>query len=96
VNLNRRNLTKGQQAYAMIYPNTDKKGSETKPFSKVRLSEARAVWRHSRDLAESVIQGSISLDAALEQAEVARQQASSTEAKLKRLNRSASDLAAPN
>jgi hypothetical protein len=40
------------------------KAAESSGFSKERLSEARLVLRHSRDLAESVIKGSVSLDEA--------------------------------
>jgi hypothetical protein len=97
--LARRNLTKGQQAMAlaMMYPEPEKggrgkntearKAAETAGFSSRRLAEARAVLRHSRDLAESVIAGSLSLDDALKQVEELKQQANSTEAKLKRLRK---------
>jgi hypothetical protein len=73
-NLARRNLTKGQQAMAlaMIYPEPAKlkrKGgssvSEDQGVSVTRLSNARAVLRHSRALAEEVLRGGKSLDAAL-------------------------------
>jgi hypothetical protein len=59
----RRNLSKGQQAMAMalIYPEGQqgrgKKGSETKPFSKARLSLARTVLRYSTPLAQEVMSG---------------------------------------
>jgi hypothetical protein len=59
-NLARRNLTKGQKAMAlaMVYPEQhSKKSKESLPFSKMRLSQARSVLRHSRDLAESVVKG---------------------------------------
>ena len=95
-NLARRNLTKGQQAMAlaMIYPEPgSRKSKETLPFSKMRLSQARTVRRHSLPLAESVLKGSISLDEALEQVEEARRQANSAEAKLERLHLAAPDLA---
>jgi hypothetical protein len=92
-NLNRRNLTKGQQAMAlaMIYPEPEKGGRGKKKerveetstlFSAKRLSQARAVLLHSRSLAESVVKGSISLDDALKQVEELKQQANSTEARL--------------
>jgi hypothetical protein len=76
-------LTKGQQAMAlaMIYPEPhSKKSKESLPFSKMRLSQARSVLRHSRDLAESVLKGSVSLDEALD--------------KVARLRTAAPDLAA--
>jgi hypothetical protein len=50
--------------------------------------------RHSRDLAEGVIKGSISLDEALAKVEEQKQQASSAEARLERLRAAAPDLAA--
>jgi hypothetical protein len=40
-------------------------GKEKRPFSKVRLSIARAVLRHSVELARSVMDATISLDDAL-------------------------------
>ena len=71
----RRNLTKQAMALAMIYPEAEKGGrgkksesrnlEETSKFSHRRLNQACSVLRHSRDLAESVIKGSISLDEAL-------------------------------
>lgn len=76
-NLARRNLTKGQQAMvvAMLYPEREKGGRgkkskagncpETGQFSKQRLSDARTVIKHSRELAESVLKGNRSLDQAL-------------------------------
>lgn len=104
-NLERRNLTKGQQAMAlaMIYPEPEKrgrgnksearKGLETEPFSKARLSQARSVLHYSRALAESVIKGAVSLDAALAQVEAAKRQAESAEGKLARIQKDAPDLA---
>src|SRR5271165_5276572 len=66
-NLERRNLSKGQQAVAlaMLYPEADKgrptkgreKCSETEHFSKARLSQARSVLRHSQALAKDVLAG---------------------------------------
>jgi hypothetical protein len=101
----RRNLTKGQQAMAlaMIYPEPEKGGRGNKKerveetsaaFSAKRLAQSRSVLRHSRDLAESVVKGSISLDEALAQVEELKQQANSTEPKLAQLRTAAPDLAA--
>jgi hypothetical protein len=53
-------------------------------FSSDRLRIARLVLGHSRDLAESVIKGAMSLDDALRQVEEAKQTANSAEAKLER------------
>jgi hypothetical protein len=71
-NLERRNLTKGQQAMAlaMIYPepergrgrkDTGKKVAETAPFSYRRLAEARFILRYAPDLADSVMDSSVSV-----------------------------------
>jgi hypothetical protein len=77
-NLQRRNLTKGQQAVALaiLYPEPDKRGrgnkgqtaklAETADFSRKRLSEARTVLAYSRPLADEVLKGVVSLDDALE------------------------------
>jgi len=68
-NLHRRNLTKGQQAMALavIYPEPEKGGrgkrsensKETLGFSTMRLSQARAILRHSREMAQSVLADAI-------------------------------------
>jgi hypothetical protein len=75
-----RNMTKGQRAMtlAMIYPEPEKGGarergsiSETKTelmrakISDARLSQARTVLRHSRELAQAVVAGITPLDLAL-------------------------------
>jgi hypothetical protein len=101
-NLQRRNLTKGQKAMAMamMYPDAlnvgragSKNGSATEPFSKSRLSYARAVLHHSRSLAESVLNGVTPLDAALAEVKGWQQAEQSDEAKLGRLRAAAPDLA---
>ena len=79
-NLERRNLSKGQQAMALalIYPkpargrgNKDeaRKGAETASFQYRRVQEARTVLDHSRALAEDVMANRTSLDAALKKVE---------------------------
>jgi hypothetical protein len=105
-NLARRNLTKGQQAMAlaMMYPNPEKggrgknvearKAQVSWGFSAERVRQARSVFRHSQDLAQSVIKGSVSLDEALRKVDELKQQANSTEAKLARPQKAAPDLAA--
>jgi len=99
-NLARRHLTKGQQAmaYAIGYPEGDKGGrgkkrSETEQFSRPRLSVARAVLREAPDLAEQVMQGTVSLDQALEKLQEREVLQKSTEAKFAQLRKSAPDLA---
>jgi ParB/Sulfiredoxin domain len=101
VNLMRRNLTKGQQAMAMamMYPEPAKhqrgakKPSELEGIHEGRLSQARAVLRHSRSLAESVLKGITPLDAALAKVRQEQQFQQSDEAKLARLQKAAPDLA---
>jgi hypothetical protein len=101
-NLERRNLTKGQQAVAlaMIYPEPHShprgkmKGLETKQFDRSRLSQARAVLHHSRALAEDVLGHRTSLDQALKTVEEERRASQSTDAKMAELRADAPDVAA--
>ena len=82
-NISRRHLTKGQQAMAvaMIYPVPEKGGRGKKKtmdetstlFSPKRLQLARTVLAHSPDLAQAVLAGSKSLDAAYDEARKAKQ-----------------------
>ncbi len=77
-NLQRRNLTKGQQAMALafLYPEPEKGGrgkkseainsAESAGFSARRLNEARSILRYSRELAECVLEGLVSFDKTLE------------------------------
>jgi hypothetical protein len=101
-NVDRRHLTKGQRAIvlAMIYPEPTayKRGGnslETKElgFSAARLSQARAVLRHSRELAEAVLAGVSSFDYALSVAQEAARDAATAEKRLERLRAMAPDLA---
>jgi hypothetical protein len=76
--LQRRNLSKGQQAMALakIYPEAEKggrgknvasrKAAETSGFSARRLAQARSVLAYSPALAAEVLKGTSTLDAALE------------------------------
>jgi hypothetical protein len=81
VNLERRDLKKGQKAmlYATLFPDPGKRGRgnkekylETKEFSPTRLSQARAVLAHSSALAQDVLHDRIPLDKALEQVKAER------------------------
>jgi hypothetical protein len=104
-NITRRHLTKGQQAMAvaMVYPEPEKGGrgkkgeiktvTEKTTVSGSRITVARTVLRHSRELAENVMRGIISLDGALEKVEELKRQADSTENKHARLQAEAPDLA---
>jgi hypothetical protein len=99
-NINRRHLTKGQRAMAVakIYPKPEKGGrgknsSVAKEFSGERLSLARAVLRHAPDLAEQVINGSLSLDNAYEEARIRKGRTDTHESRFNALKAAASDLA---
>jgi len=86
----RRDLSKGERAMglAFLYPEPEKGGrgkkaqndKETLGFSRMRLSQARAVLRHSRELAEAVRDGTIKLDEALERIQNERKELESAEA----------------
>lgn len=101
-NLQRRNMTKGQQAiaHAMIYPDpkrgmhSELSGSTRNSFDKAHLSRARAVLRASPDeLAPQVLSGALTLDKAHAEVTKRQQEASSTEARFARLREMAPDLA---
>ncbi|MGC1387325.1 MAG: ParB N-terminal domain-containing protein, partial [Steroidobacteraceae bacterium] len=72
MNLKRRHMSAGQQAmaHAMIYPEPEKGGrgkksknsTETLGFSAMRLSQARTVLSHSRDVAIEILAGTKFLD----------------------------------
>jgi hypothetical protein len=104
-NLQRRNLSKGQQAmgWAMLYPEPPKGGrgkkSETVDetstlFSAKRLQIARAVLHYFAELAQSVMAGTISLDEAFKDVKEKRQRDTSIDEKMERLRTEAPDLAA--
>jgi hypothetical protein len=104
VNLERRNLSKGQQAIAlaMIYPEPQRgrgkkdearKVLETRSFSRQRLEQARLVLRHSRALAEDVIANRTSLDKALTTMEQERRASQSVDEKMAELRSDAPDIA---
>jgi hypothetical protein len=74
-NLARRNLSKGQQAMAMVYPEPEKGGCGKKKervdekstlFSAKRLQLARSVLRYSTPLAQEVMSGKTALNDAVE------------------------------
>lgn len=98
----RRDLSKGQRAMALafLYPDPEKGGRgkksrnspETGGFSLQRLSDARSVLRHSRELAEAVRDGSMSLDDALKIVREARQVIENDETQMTRLRDNAPDL----
>ena len=99
----RRDISKGQRAmgYALLFPDAKQGGSRKKGassetelgFSKVRLSEARAVLAYSRDLALAVRDGTESLDDAYATVRAERSKLDTKEAKIARLRKDAPDLA---
>jgi ParB-like chromosome segregation protein Spo0J len=97
-----RNLTKGQQAMrlALLYPEPKRgKHSELRNstgkmgFDKARLSQARAVYAYSPELALAVRDGTKKLDEALKEVKTAREELNSQEWKLAKLRNDAPDLA---
>ncbi len=104
-NLNRRNLSKGQQAIALafIYPDEGERGrgkksdvikcAEAADFSRRRLEQARSILRHSRSLAEQVIAGNEKFEKALETVQLEKAAAQSLENRHKTLREKAPDLA---
>lgn len=101
-NLQRRNLTKGQQAMALaiIYPEPGKGGRGHKgansigEFSGELLRQARFVLRMApEELVPQVMSGNVFLDAAYAEATKRKQAASGTEAQMARLRDTAPDLA---
>lgn len=104
-NLQRRNLTKGQQAMAlaMIYPEPARgrgkkdealgKLPENGGFKRELLRQARMVLRHDPDMAQLVLSGGEHLDKAHATITARQQEASGIEARLVRLREMAPDLA---
>jgi hypothetical protein len=97
----RRNVSKGQQAIAMalLYPEPEKggrgkkrNGSETEQFSKVRLSQARAIVAHSPQLAHAVREGGVKFDDALKQEAAAGDEATRRKELVFRLKAAAARL----
>lgn len=100
MNIARRELNKGQKAMAIAfaYPEPEKGGrgknrKETLQFSKMRLSQARQVLHHSRELAEAVFRDTAKLDTALEKVIAEQKALKTTEEKLAHLRQNAPDLA---
>jgi ParB/RepB/Spo0J family partition protein len=100
VNLERRDMKKGQKAMAlaMLYPERrpgkkSETSSETEKVSSTRLSNARAVLAHSIALAQDVIADRVPLDKALEQVKAEHLRSMGNEARLERLRAEAPDLA---
>jgi hypothetical protein len=100
----RRDLSKGQRAMglALLYPEPEKGGrgkksavntaTETMGVSKSRVEQARAVARHSLELALAVRDGIMKLDEALVVVKKAREIIETDETQLERLRSEAPDL----
>jgi ParB-like chromosome segregation protein Spo0J len=100
VNLERRDLKKGQKAalYAKLFPEPAKGGrgktvTTDNSFTRPQLSNCRAILRHSPALLDDIIADRVPLDAALARVKEEQARASSTEAKIERLRSEAPDLA---
>jgi hypothetical protein len=98
-NVNRRQLNKGQQAMAVAFAYPEKKqgkkrtSAETAEVSYRRVAQARQVLRHSRELAEAVLNDTVKLDAALEKVIAEQKEMQSAERRLALLRKDAPDLA---
>jgi len=100
-NVARRHMTKSQRAMAtaMVYPEAPKGGrgkrnvSVTEGFSAALLSNARAVLAYSRPLAESVIAGTLMLEAAYQQVQAATNTLTDTDRRLRAIRAARPDLA---
>jgi hypothetical protein len=105
-NIARRHLTKAQQAIAlaMIYPepNTTGMADPVKFLNgvdnigsmRVMLSQARAILRHSAELAQDVLHRRRYFDDALKQAKQAEQSSKSHDAQMQQLRSKVPDIAA--
>lgn len=104
VNLERRDLTKGQKAMLLAVRHTgDRKGgrgktaarnsAESAGLSMRRVQEARSVIEFCPELVEQVIDGKLGLDEGLKEAQRRRAVGLATETRFERLDASDSDLA---
>jgi hypothetical protein len=99
-NIHRRHMTKGQRAMvvAKIYPEP-KRGrhselrNSTGEFDKALISRGRFILHHASDLADNVINGSLSLDNAYEEARIRKGRADTHESRFNALKEAAPDLA---
>lgn len=98
VNLQRRNLTKGQQAMvvarALLVSSKSQQAAATSVgVSQQRISQAVTIRDFAPDLADGVLAGSQPFDSAYSEAQRRKQAAQSTEAKMARLRTDGADLA---
>jgi hypothetical protein len=92
-NINRRQLTKGQQAMALAFAHTEGqrgrgnrdeavKSAESADFSRTWLRQARQLLRHSREMAMAVLAGGLKFEKALETIEEREQADTKPEARI--------------
>lgn len=98
VNIARRHLTKGQQAmiaarFQVTRNLSLRKTAKTADLNRERVRQAAAVLDHAPDLADSVVSGATSLDAAYDTARDRKRVAETTEAQMLKLRYDAPDLA---
>lgn len=93
VNINRRHLTKGQQAMVLAQAGIEYRNDTQASVSKQRVSHARVVRDHAPDLAGAVISGAMSLDEAYRLARENKSKAEGVGAQLARLRADDSELA---
>lgn len=97
-NIHRRHLTKGQRAMAVakICPETGqstRKVAATADVGKSRVHQARSVLRFAPDLADSVLSGAASLDAAYQTAQQRKHASEGEEGRFNRLKAGSPELA---
>jgi uncharacterized protein DUF4326/ParB-like nuclease family protein len=99
-NINRRQLTRGQRAMTVIkvFATKTSHGDNRKisglvGVSEADLSKARVVLHHASDLANSVINGTLFLDNAYEEARIRKGRAETHESRFESLKAAAPDLA---
>lgn len=98
VNIQRRNLTKGQTAMVAakawaVSAQTQRAAAAQAGVSKARITQAAAVLDHAPDLADAVVSGALSLDEAYKIARENKTKAEGVEAQLARLRAEDPELA---
>jgi ParB-like chromosome segregation protein Spo0J len=93
VNIQRRNLTKGQQAMVLARSGIEYRNDTEAPVSKQRVSHARVVVQHAPDLADAVVAGAMGLDEAYRIARENKTKGESAEAQLAKLRAEDPELA---